>query len=197
MASRVLIRPCRIFAADEGSLTQPCAAELPELRDVLELSFRDLLPVRAGRPEVAPLGVGEDQDGVGVWGTIDYEIGSCAVGNILSTEWKNRDTDPPIVGYEADLFSLGPRWTSRHSDPTEAKWLSEWYLNGPHRPRMYPRGSVTKLVDAWHRQAAITPGRQLRGPGRRTGDRVPDPALGGADRVAGLPGGDRDRRGRP
>jgi hypothetical protein len=48
-------------------------------------------------------------------GATDYEIGSCVVGNVLSTEWKNRDTDPPIVGYEADLFSLGARWTSRRS----------------------------------------------------------------------------------
>src|SRR4051812_21515208 len=66
------------------------------------------------------------------WGIIDYEIGSCAVRDLLSREWKDRDADPPIIGYEADLFSLGARWTSRGGDPTEVEWLSEWYLNGPH-----------------------------------------------------------------
>jgi hypothetical protein len=93
------------------------------------------------------------------WGATDYEIGSCVVGNVLSTEWKNRDTDPPIVGYEADLFSLGARWTSRHGDPTELEWLSGWYLNGPHRPRMYPQGSVTKLVETYERERKL-PGNE-------------------------------------
>jgi len=60
------------------------------------------------------------------WGTIDYEIGSCVVGNVLSSEVISRDTDPPIIDYEADLFSLGARWTSRGGDPTEVEWLSEW-----------------------------------------------------------------------
>jgi hypothetical protein len=80
------------------------------------------------------------------WGTIDYEIGSCVVGNVLSSEFKARDTDLPIVDYEADLLSLGARWTSRHGDSTEVEWLSEWYLNGPHHPWMYPRGSGNRGV---------------------------------------------------
>jgi hypothetical protein len=89
----------------------------------------------------------------------DYEIGSCAVGNILSSEVKARNTDPPLVDYEADLFSLGARWTSRRGDPTEAEWLSEWYLNGPHHPQMYPRGSVTKLVETYERERKL-PGNE-------------------------------------
>lgn len=73
------------------------------------------------------------------YGFSDYEIGSCALGNVLSSEWRDQTSDPPIVAYEAELFTSGARWNSRHVSASEAEWLSEWYLNGPRQPFIYGR----------------------------------------------------------
>jgi hypothetical protein len=65
------------------------------------------------------------------YGFLDYEIGSCALGNVLSGGWRDQPSDPPIVAYEAELFTSGARWNSRQVSASEAEWLSEWYLNRP------------------------------------------------------------------
>ncbi len=62
---------------------------------------------------------------------LDYELGSCVIGEILSSEWKNERRNPPVVGYEAEILSSGARWNNRHANVSETEWLSEWYLNGP------------------------------------------------------------------
>lgn len=89
------------------------------------------------------------------YGTCDYEIGSCTVGNILTSKWKEQTSDPPIFDYEADLFSSGARWIARYGDLAETEWLSEWYLNGPRRPVMYPRGSITELTEQYKRKREL------------------------------------------
>ena len=126
-----------------------------KIAGTIEGSHIDLHPkVEAGSLTPVFEIIGSDE-----WGTIDYEIGSCVVGDVLSSEFKTRDTDPPIVDYEADLFSLGACWTPRHGDPTEAEWLSEWYLNGPHLPHMYPRGSATEFKERYERERKL-PGNE-------------------------------------
>jgi len=87
----------------------------------------------------------------------DYEIGSCAVGNVLASEWRDQTSDPPIVTYEAELFTSGARWTARHGDLGETEWLSEWYLNGPHRPMLYSRGRITELTERSSNRRRIDP----------------------------------------
>lgn len=88
-------------------------------------------------------------------GILDYEIGSCAVGRILSSEWKDEDADPPVVGYQAELLSSGARWRNPHRNPSETKWLSEWYLNGPRDSLVYPRGSVTRSTERYSRERGL------------------------------------------
>jgi hypothetical protein len=90
---------------------------------------------------------------------LDYEIGSCAVGDILSTTWKDEESDPPVVGYEAEILSSGARWNSRHVSASEAEWLSEWYLNGPRQHFIYGRGSVTRLEEKYERERKL-PGNE-------------------------------------
>ena len=91
----------------------------------------------------------EGSDNLGI---LDYVIGSCAVGKILSNEWKDKDSDPPVIGYEAELLFSGVRWSNRHVNSSETNWLSEWYLNGPRDSFMYRRGSVTRLEEKYQRE---------------------------------------------
>jgi hypothetical protein len=90
---------------------------------------------------------------------LDYEIGSCAIGEILSSEWKDADRNPPVVGYEAEILSSGARWNNRHANASETEWLSEWYLNGPRHPFIYHRGSVTRLEEKYEREREL-PGNE-------------------------------------
>jgi hypothetical protein len=90
---------------------------------------------------------------------LDYEIGSCAVGKILSTMWKDEEGDPPVAGYEAEILCSGARWNSRHVSASEAEWLSEWYLNGPRQPFIYGRGSITSLREKYERERKL-PGNE-------------------------------------
>jgi hypothetical protein len=90
---------------------------------------------------------------------LDYEIGSCAVGKILSTMWKDEERHPPVAGYEAEILCSGARWNSRHVSASEAEWLSEWYLNGPRQPFIYGRGSITSLREMYERERKL-PGNE-------------------------------------
>jgi hypothetical protein len=121
----------------------------------IEGSHIDLLP----KVEVGSLIPLFEVKGSDEYGICDYEIGSCAVGNILSSEWRDQTSDPPIVGYEAELYCSGARWIVRHGDIPKTEWLSEWYLNGPHRPEMYPRSSVTELTERYKRERKL-PGNE-------------------------------------
>ncbi len=121
----------------------------------IEDSHIDIHPeVEAG--SLDPLFEIKGSDEYGFW---DYELGSCAVGNVLSSEWRDQTSDPPIVTYEAELFTSGARWTARHGDLGETEWLSEWYLNGPHRPMLYSRGSITELTERYKRERKL-PGNE-------------------------------------
>jgi hypothetical protein len=97
--------------------------------------------------------------GSGEYDILDYEIGSCVIGEILSSEWKDDDRDPPLIGYEAEILLSGARWNNRHVSTSETKWLSEWYLNGPRHPFIYSRGSVTRLEEKYERQRNL-PGNE-------------------------------------
>ncbi len=93
------------------------------------------------------------------YGFVDYEIGSCVVGNVLSSEWKDQSSDRPVIGYEAEILSSGARWKSRHANESETEWLSEWYLNGPHQQSIYPRGTVAELTERYQRKRKL-PGNE-------------------------------------
>ena len=126
-----------------------------KLSGTIEGSHIDLHPkVEAG--SLIPLFEIKGSDEYSIY---DYEIGSCAVGNVLSSEWKDHTSDPPIVGYEAELYCSGARWIVRHGELPKTEWLSEWYLNGPHRPEMYPRGSSTELTERYKRERKL-PGNE-------------------------------------
>ena len=93
------------------------------------------------------------------YGLHDYELGSCAVGNVLSSKEKDRTSASPIFEYEAELHCSGARWIARNSDLSETEWLSEWYLNGRRRPMMYSRCSITEVTERYTRERKL-PGNE-------------------------------------
>lgn len=112
-----------------------------------------ILPeVKAG--ELIPLMDVQGSDDIGF---AEYKIGPCIVGNILSSGWADRDADPPVVNYEAELVTQRAEWKNPHRHASEAEWLSEWYLNGPHDV-IYPRGGVTELIERYERKRELPEG---------------------------------------
>jgi hypothetical protein len=93
------------------------------------------------------------------YGFYDYKLGSCAVGNVLSSKEKDQTSASLIFEYEAELHCSSARWIARNGDLSEAEWLSEWYLNGPHHPMMYPRGSITEFTERYKRERKL-PGNE-------------------------------------
>jgi hypothetical protein len=92
-------------------------------------------------------------------GFYDYKLGSCAVGNVLSSKEKDQTSTSLILEYEAELHCSSARWIARNGDLSETEWLSEWYLNGPHLTMLYSRGRITELTERYKRERKL-PGNE-------------------------------------
>jgi hypothetical protein len=91
--------------------------------------------------------------GSGTHDILNYELGSCAIGPVLSSEWRDKEADPPVITYEAELITSAARLENRYRDPFETEWLTEWYLNAPQDQYiLYDRSSLTKLEGRYVRR---------------------------------------------